>query len=65
MISPKSAVKEKMKYSNTSGAASIGSASSENGNKNNLSVMPDKLLPVYLRLPQAERELKKKKEVSL
>ena len=33
--------------------------------KNNLSVTPDKLLPVYLRLPQAERELKKKKEVSL
>ncbi len=31
MTSPKSAVKEKMKYSNTSGAASIGSASSENG----------------------------------
>ena len=33
--------------------------------KNGLSVTPDKLLPVYLRLPQAERELKKKKEVSL
>lgn len=30
--------------------------------ENGLTVTPDKLLPVYLRLPQAERELKKKKE---
>lgn len=31
MTSPKSAVKEKMKYSKTAGSASIGSASSEKG----------------------------------
>lgn len=31
MASPKSAVKEKMKYSKTAGSASIGSASSEKG----------------------------------
>jgi type IV secretion system protein VirD4 len=31
MTSPKSAMKEKMKYSKTSGSASIGSASSEKG----------------------------------
>lgn len=45
-------------------AASVGLAARElfeNGN----TVSPDKLLPVYLRLPQAERELKKKKEGKL
>ena len=31
MTSPKSAVKEKMKYSKTAGSTSIGSASSEKG----------------------------------
>ena len=42
-------------------ASSVGLAAKElfeNGN----AVSPDKLLPIYLRLPQAERELKKKKE---
>ena len=42
-------------------ASSVGLAARElfeNGN----TVSPDKLLPIYLRLPQAERELKKKKE---
>ena len=42
-------------------AVSVGLAAAEifEGGK---SVSPEELLPTYLRLPQAERELKKKKE---
>ena len=42
-------------------AASVGLAARELFENSN-TVSPDKLLPIYLRLPQAERELKKKKE---
>lgn len=42
-------------------AVSVGLAAEEIF-KSDSAVSPDKLLPVYLRLPQAERELKKKTE---
>lgn len=42
-------------------AESVGLAAAEIF-KNGGAVSPEKLLPVYLRLPQAERELKKKQE---
>lgn len=45
-------------------AASVGLAARELFENSN-AVSPDKLLPIYLRLPQAERELKKKKEGNL
>lgn len=42
-------------------AASVGVAAAEMFAAGN-TVSPEELLPIYLRLPQAERELKKKKE---
>ncbi len=42
-------------------AVSVGLAALENFDKGN-TLSPNELLPVYLRLPQAERELKLKKE---
>ncbi len=45
-------------------AVSVGLAAYEVFN-NGGAVTPEELLPVYLRLPQAERELKKKKEEAL
>lgn len=49
---------EKNRYQNASSVALAAQDLFENGH----AVSPDRLLPVYLRLPQAERELKKKKE---
>ena len=52
---------ENNRYQN---AVSVGLAAEDvffNGN----AVSPEDLLPTYLRLPQAERELKKKKEVNV
>lgn len=45
-------------------AVGVGFAALENI-KNNETVKPQELLPFYLRLPQAERELKAKKEKNL
>lgn len=46
-----------LKFQNAVGVAMCGARAILNGD----SVSPEKLLPVYLRLPQAERELKEKK----
>ncbi|MEE1239351.1 MAG: tRNA (adenosine(37)-N6)-threonylcarbamoyltransferase complex dimerization subunit type 1 TsaB [Acutalibacteraceae bacterium] len=52
---------ENNRYQN---AESVGIAAAEIF-KSGKAVSPQELLPTYLRLPQAERELKKKKEVNL
>lgn len=52
---------EHLKYQN---AVGVGFAA-EDDFKNKNTVTADKLLPIYLRLPQAERELKLKKEKNL
>lgn len=49
---------EKNRYQNASSVALAAECLFKDG----YAVSPDKLLPIYLRLPQAERELKKKKE---
>lgn len=49
---------EPRKYQNAIGVGFAALADFENGN----TLRPEELLPVYLRLPQAERELKLKKE---
>ena len=49
---------EKNRYQNASSVALAAECLFKDGH----AVSPDKLLPIYLRLPQAERELKKKKE---
>ena len=46
-----------LKFQNAVGVAMCGAKALLNGD----GVSPEKLLPVYLRLPQAERELKEKK----
>ena len=45
-------------YQNAKGVALAAAEMFKNGN----TVSPDKLLPIYLRLPQAERELKAKEQ---
>ena len=52
---------ENNRYQN---AASVGLAAAEIFDSGK-TVSPEELLPTYLRLPQAERELKKKKEVNV
>lgn len=52
---------EHLRYQNAVGVAFAGIESFKNGEF----VTSEKLLPIYLRLPQAERELKKKKEKEL
>lgn len=49
---------ENLKYQNAVGVAFAALKKIKNGD----TVSPSNLLPIYLRLPQAERELKKKKE---
>lgn len=49
---------EKNRYQNASSVALAAETLFKDGH----AVSPDRLLPVYLRLPQAERKLKKKKE---
>lgn len=49
------------RYQNAVGVGLVAFESFQNGN----TVSPKELLPIYLRLPQAERELKEKKEKKL
>lgn len=55
---PCSLASEILRYQRASSTALVAYKKAEKGE----TVSPDKLMPLYLRLPQAERELKKKKE---
>ncbi len=55
---PCAVASEILRYQRASSTALVGQIKAEKGE----TVTPEKLMPMYLRLPQAERELKKKKE---